>query len=296
MKNKLLIICGPTATGKSALAVELAKAFNGEIISADSRQVYRGLNIGSAKIAPHDTQGIPHHLIDVVDPTDVFTVSEFQKMTQSTIEDIYSRGKLPIICGGTGMYISAVVYGINFPEVPPNLELRQELEKMTTEQLVLRLEELDPRRASEIDVHNSMRLIRAIEIAETLGSVPRLNNTDSPYDALFIGLELSKEELMNRIKQRIDNRVPALFDEIQNLNDKGVSFERLHSFGLEYRYGADYIQKKLTLEEFKEILTTKTWQFAKRQMTWFKANPSIHWFNPISDKQKILNMIQDLLR
>lgn len=294
--NKIIVICGPTATGKSALAVEIAKQFNGEIISADSRQVYRGLDIGSAKIAAHETQGIPHHLINVVDPTDVFTVSQFQVMTHEIIEGIYSRGKLPIICGGTGMYISAVIDGIGFPEVPPDLALRQELEKMTVEQLVTRLEELDPKRASEIDRKNPVRLIRAIEIAETLGSIPSLNRDSSRYQTCSIGLELPKEELVRRIRQRIESRIPALFDEIKNLNAKGVSFERLHSFGLEYRYGSEYIQDHMTLEEFKETLATKTWQFAKRQLTWFKANPQIHWFNSDSDKQKILNVIQDFLK
>lgn len=295
MNNKILVICGPTATGKSVLAVELAKQFNGEIISADSRQVYRGLDIGSAKITEHATGGVPHHLIDVVDPTDVFTVSQFQSMTHDIIEDIYARGKLPILCGGTGMYISAIIDGIGFPEVPPNFELRGELEKMNVEQLVTRLEELDPRRASEIDRKNPVRLIRAIEIAETLGSIPSLNQNNSRYHTLSIGLEVSKEELIKRIKERIDTRIPSLFNEIENLNKNGVSFERLHSFGLEYRYGSEYIQGKITLQEFKDLLATKTWQFAKRQLTWFKANPQIHWFNPDSDKQKIVNMVQDFL-
>jgi tRNA dimethylallyltransferase len=294
--NKLIVICGPTATGKSALAVQIAKEFHGEIISADSRQVYKGLDIGSAKILPHETEGIPHHLIDVADPTDVFTVSQFQSMTHEIIEGIYTRGKIPILCGGTGMYISAVIDGIGFPEVPPNLELRQELEKMSIDQLVLRLEELDPRRASEIDRKNPVRLIRAIEIAETLGSIPSLNHDHSRYQALSIGLEIPKEQLTHRIHQRIEARIPALFDEIKNLNATGVSFERLHAFGLEYRYGSEYVQGNITLPEFIELLATKTWQFAKRQLTWFKANLQIHWFNPEFDQQKILNMVQNFLK
>jgi tRNA dimethylallyltransferase len=269
--------------------------FNGEIISADSRQVYRGLDIGSAKIQPHETKGVPHHLIDVADPTDVFTVAQFQTMTHQIIADIHARGKLPIICGGTGMYISAVVSNVSFPEVPPNIELRQELENMSTDRLVQRLEELDPRRAQEIDTHNPVRLIRAIEIAEALGSVPSLNHRESPYETLSIGLELSKEELTNRINQRIQNRLPSLFDEIKKLRDGGVSFERLHAFGLEYRYGAEYLQGHLSLNKFKETLATKTWQFAKRQLTWFKANPQIHWFDPIHDTEEIIISVRDFL-
>jgi tRNA dimethylallyltransferase len=275
--------------------VELAKVFNGEIISADSRQVYRGLDIGSAKIKPSEMQNIPHHLIDVSDPKNTFTVAEFKKLADEKIVEIISRGKLPILCGGTGMYISAVIDGITFPEVLPNLELRQQLEKMTTEQLVDRLEELDPRRVAEIDTKNPIRLIRAIEVAEVLGSVPELNKKESRYDTLSLGLDVPKEELLARINQRIEERIPALFDEIKNLHNQGVSWERLHAFGLEYRYGAEYIQEKITLEQFKETLATKTWQYVKRQLTWFKGNNQTHWVNPITDKQKILKLVQDFL-
>jgi tRNA dimethylallyltransferase len=152
-----------------------------------------------------------------------------------------------------------------------------------------------PRRAQEIDTHNPVRLIRAIEIAEALGSVPSLNHRESPYETLSIGLELSKEELTNRINQRIQNRLPSLFDEIKKLRDGGVSFERLHAFGLEYRYGAEYLQGHLSLNKFKETLATKTWQFAKRQLTWFKANPQIHWFDPIHDTEEIIISVRDFL-
>jgi tRNA dimethylallyltransferase len=295
MKNKLLVICGPTATGKSILAVELAKVFNGEIISADSRQVYRGLDIGSAKIAADEMQSIPHYLIDVADPTEVFTVAEFKKLADEKISEIIARGKLPILCGGTGMYISAVIDNQIFPEVPPDEKLRSELEKFSPKELFEKLKTLDPIRAQTIDSKNPIRLIRAIEVVEALGSVPELNQKESPYETLSIGLDVSKGELTERIKQRIEDRIPALFDEIRNLHDQGVSFERLHAFGLEYRYGAEYIQNKITLEQFKELLATKTWQYVKRQMTWFKANPEIHWINPITDKQKILKLVQDFL-
>jgi tRNA dimethylallyltransferase len=275
--------------------VELAKVFNGEIISADSRQVYRGLDIGSAKIAADEMQSIPHYLIDVADPTEVFTVAEFKKLADEKISEIIARGKLPILCGGTGMYISAVIDNQIFPEVPPDEKLRSELEKFSPKELFEKLKTLDPIRAQTIDSKNPIRLIRAIEVVEALGSVPELNQKESPYETLSIGLDVSKGELTERIKQRIEDRIPALFDEIRNLHDQGVSFERLHAFGLEYRYGAEYIQNKITLEQFKELLATKTWQYVKRQMTWFKANPEIHWINPITDKQKILKLVQDFL-
>ena len=294
--NKVVVICGPTATGKSALAVELAKKYNGEVISADSRQVYTGLDIGSAKITESEMDGIPHYLIDVVRPNEYFSVADFQKLAQAKINDIHSRGKLPIICGGTGMYIDTLIYGTSFPEVPINKSLRSELGNLTSEELYTKLQMIDPERASEIDPHNSVRLIRAIEIATTLGSVPKITAENPQYETLWIGLDIPKEELEGKIKKRILDRIPALFEEINNLHLSGVSFERLESFGLEYRYGSYYVQGKITLEEFKDLLATKTWQYAKRQMTWFKRNKNIHWCNPIIDKQKILKLVQDFLK
>ena len=295
MKNKILVICGPTATGKSKLAVELAKVFNGEIISADSRQVYRGLDIGSAKITREEMGGIPHHLIDVANPTEVFTVVEFKKLADAKITEIISRGKLPIICGGTGMYISAVIDNQEFPEVPPDQELRSSLEQLTTEELFEMLQKLDPVRSESIDKENPVRLIRSIEIAKALGSVPVLSQTESPYEILIIGLRLPKDELDRKIAQRVADRIPALFTEIRNLHVQGVSSEQLRRFGLEYRYGNDYVTGKIMLPEFLEELTTKTIQFAKRQITWWKRDERMHWVNPVLDKQKILKLVQDFL-
>ncbi len=325
--HKMMVICGPTAPGQSALAVELAKQFNGEVISADSRQVYTGLDIGSAKITHEEMQGIPHHLIDVAHPNDYFSVADFQKLAQEKMSEIHARGKLPIICGGTGMYIDSVVYNMQFPEVTANPKLRAALEQLSVEQLFEKLVTLDPNRANTIDQQNPVRLIRAIEIATELGSVPKPNSSavipgltrnlefkdsildsesesgmTTTYNTLWIGLDLPKEILQERIKERITARIFAsgknprtLFDEITNLNTSGVSFERLERFGLEYRYGSYYVLGKIHLEEFKELLATKTWQFAKRQMTWFKRNSEINWFNPITDQQKILKLVQEFI-
>ena len=292
----IIVICGPTATGKSALAVQLAQKFNGEVISADSRQVYTGLDIGSAKITESEMCGIPHHMIDIVHPNEYFSVAGFQKMARQKIAEIHARGKLPIICGGTGMYIDATIFGTEFPEVLPNPEIRNQLEQKTVDELFSELQKLDPKRAETIDKNNKVRLIRAIEIVKSLGSVPVPQNKESLYNTLWIGLNLPKEILQERIITRIQDRIPALFDEINNLHNSGVSFERLERFGLEYRYGAEYIQEKIILPEFTETLATKTWQFAKRQMTWFKRNKNIHWYNPISDKQKILQLVKEFLR
>ncbi|MDB4984343.1 MAG: miaA [Patescibacteria group bacterium] len=296
MKPKLLIITGPTATGKSALGIELAKAFSGEIISADSRQVYRGLDIGSAKIAQDEMQGIPHFLLDVADPKDIFNVSDFQKRAKEKIAEIAGRGNLPILVGGTGMYISSVIDGLNFPEVPPNESLRKELESLSAGELFERLEELDPDRALSIDKNNPVRLVRAIEIANALGSVPKIESKDSLYETLIIGLELPKEELVSRIQQRIDDRIPALFDEVKKLLREGVSPDRLNAFGLEYRYGLDFVLGKITLQEFKEMLAMRTWQYVRRQITWWKRDSRVIWMNPIFDHQKILQLVQEFLK
>lgn len=333
-RNKIIVITGPTATGKSALAVELAKTLNGGVISADSRQVYRGLDIGSAKITSDEMCGIPHHLIDIADPKEIFTVAEFKELADEKIAEIHARGKLPIICGGTGMYISAVIDNQIFPEVAPDEKLRDELEQLSAEELFEKLKELDPVRAETIDKHNPVRLIRSIEIAKTIGAVPPLvtdssNLTRSPDGAhpllegegaasidfdddsqgshpspsrrgvggevLIIGLRIPKDELDARIAQRITDRIPALFDEIRKLHTTGITSDRLHRLGLEYRYGDDYVTGKLLLPEFIETLTTKTIQFAKRQMTWWKRDERVHWMNPVTDKQKILKLVQDFL-
>lgn len=300
--NKVIVICGPTATGKSALAVEIAKQYNGEIISADSRQVYTGLDIGSAKITQSEMEGIPHYMINVADPREIFTVAEYQKQAREKMRSIFSRGKVPIICGGTGMYISALIDNTAFPEVPPNPELRAQLESLTAAELVQKLEQLNPNRLETIDQKNRVRLVRAIEIANHLQAHIPLSPTDTlPYQGedfsvLSIGLTLPKEVLIDRIITRINNRIPALFNEIETLHHQGVSIERLESFGLEYRHGSEYVQGKITLEQFKEILATKTWQFVRRQMTWFKRDTRIHWMNPISDNQKILELVQDFLK
>ncbi len=298
--NKIIVICGPTATGKSALAVDIAKRFNGEIISADSRQVYRGLDVGTAKITHEEMRGTPHHLIDVADPRETFTVAQFQELARDAIADIQSREKLPILCGGTGLYISSVIDNVSFPQVAPDMALRKELEKLSVEELFEKLATLDPGRAESVDKKNKVRLIRAIEIASSPVSPAAIHplhwRGEGQSSLLIIGLNLPKEELMERIHKRIEDRIPALFDEIKKLLATGVSEERLFGFGLEYRYGLEYIQGKMSLDVFKETLATKTWQYVRRQMTWFKRDERIHWMHSVLDKQKTLELIQDFLK
>jgi tRNA dimethylallyltransferase len=270
MKPKIIVVCGPTATGKSNKAVEIALAQNGEIISADSRQVYKGLDIGSGKITEEEMQGIPHHLIDIADPREVFSVEEFVEQGKKAIEEILNKGKLPIICGGTGFYINALVYDIQFPQVFPNESLRKELEPYSLEQLQQRLKQLDPERYEDIDIKNPVRLIRAIEIAEALGKVPHLEQ-NSLYEIEWVYLDFPDEILKERIYKRLINRLEnGMLEEAQKLHESGLSFERMKQLGLEFRYEAMHLLGEITYEDMIEQLNSKIWQFVKRQRTWFK--------------------------
>jgi tRNA dimethylallyltransferase len=270
-KPELIVICGPTATGKSDYAVKLAKEINGEVISADSRQIYRGMDIGSGKITPKEMQGIPHHGLDIRNPDQDFSVVEFQEYAHGVIADIISRGKVPILCGGTGFFIDAVIYDRQFPSVPPNENLRKALSTKMPEELFTTLQSMDPEYAKIIDQHNPHRLIRAIEVATVLGSVPPLETPESRYDAEIIYIDKPDHELRERIEKRLVMRLEqGMVDEVQNLHDHSVSWERLESFGLEYRYIAEFLQDKITYEQMVEEIKNKSWQYVKRQRTWFK--------------------------
>jgi len=279
-KPKIIVILGQTSTGKSDFAVEIAKKVDGEIISADSRQVYKGMDLGTGKITKKEMRGIPHHLLYVVNPKKVFSVSDFQKEAYKKIKEIIARGKVPIICGGTGFYIDSVINGTVLPEVPPNKKLRDTLEKKSAEQLFKMLSKLDPSRAKNIDQKNKVRLIRAIEIAKVLGSVPKVK-TETKYDTLKIGLALPDKILKERIYTRLLARMKkGMMREIKKLHGEGVSWKRMEALGLEYRYGALYLQGKLTKAEMLEKLNTEIWHFAKRQKTWFKRDKEIVWIDP----------------
>lgn len=287
MRPRVLIILGPTAVGKSDLAVELALRFNGEVISADSRQVYTGLDIGTGKISKKEMRGIPHHLLDVINPKKVFSVELWKKQTERVIQDILSRDKLPIICGGTGFYIQSIVDNIVLPEVSANKNLRKELSLKTTAELFLILKKLDPKRAKSIDVKNPVRLIRAIEIAQALGSVPKTKKIKSPYDFIQLGLNLPTETLRSKIHIRLLSRMKkGMLAEVKKLHTQGLSYKRMEGLGLEYRYLALLLQRKISKEEMLEKLETEIWHYAKRQMTWFKRDKRINWFEP-KDTQKI---------
>jgi len=288
---KVLVILGATATGKSGLAIKLAKQFNGEIISADSRQVYRKLDIGTGKVTKEEMNDISHHLLDVVDPTDDFSVAQYKKLADKAITEIISRGKLPIIAGGTGFYIQSVVDNTTPPEVVPDEKLRVELKQKTPEELFKILEELDAERAKTIEKKNPRRLIRAIEIAKHIGSVPKVESQPR-YECLQIGLELPKEELSSRIRKRVQERLNAgWIDEVQTLQKSGVRKEKLVEFGLGYKIIAEYADTTDT-KGLKEKIAASERQYARQQKKWFRRDNRIKWFNP-QDKKEIIKIIEN---
>ncbi len=279
-KPKIIAIVGPSASGKSDLAVELAGLFSGEVISVDSRQVYRGMDIGTGKITQKEMKGIPHHLLDVASPKRTFTVAQYKQKADVAIRSIVKRGKLPILCGGTGFYIHAVTDGVILPNVLPNPILRKQLAKLSTNELFLRLLSTDPERATTIDGKNPRRLVRAIEIANELGKVPTLH-IDPPYKTLFIGIEVPNDLLRQRIHKRLLARMDqGMMEEVVRLHRDGCSWKRMEDLGLEYRYLARHLEGKLGYDEMLAALELEIMHYAKRQYTWFRKNKRIHWVPP----------------
>lgn len=291
--SKIIVVLGPTASGKSDLAVEIALKFNGEVVSADSRQVYTGLDIGTGKITMEEMHGIPHHLLDIADPREQYSVSHFKRDAEKAIEGILLRGKLPILCGGTGLYIQAIVDNVLAPEIVPDEALRTKLSVKTPDELFTMLQKLDPKRAEAIDAKNPRRLVRAIEIVRRLGSVPNLPNRPPKYQALQIGLCAESKTLRERIETRLKKRLDeGMTEEAIRLRKDGLTFKRMDELGLEYRYLAKYLQGEITREDMEKELAVKIGQYAKRQMTWFKRDKRIRWFT-LGEKPKIFSAIED---
>lgn len=351
---KIIVILGPTASGKSELAVKIAKhlsdqsriktnksrifennsrsdirdsleKFTGaEIISADSRQVYRGLDIGSGKV-PNDLsnyhriisnefriferdlrksirakfkkkhknyfyKGVRHHLLDVASPKRTFTVVQYQKLAKKALRDIIKRGKIPIICGGTGLYIDSLIHDYKFPEVPPQPKLRKKLEKLSTEDLFKKLQKLDSRRAKHIDKHNRRRLIRALEIIITTKKptsplirekFDKIREGFEKNSILKLGVKQSAEELKKLIRKRLMERLKSgMIDEVKNLHEKQkLNWQRLDDLGMEYRYISRYLRGLITYDKMKESIQKESEKYAKRQITWFKRDKEITWID-----------------
>lgn len=281
-KPCIIAVVGPTATGKTNVAIMLAEELNGEIISADSRQVYRGLDIGTDKISEEKKRGIPHHLIDVADTTEHFTAADFRDMARNAAAEIQKREHVPIIAGGTGFYIDAFVGRAHLPDVPPNPELRAKLEQKSAEELFEELRAKTPERAQTIDPHNKRRLIRALEIYNSLGHIPTAENTEQ-YEVCWIGLDRDDAELYERIQKRAEEQLTeGLLSEIATLEQRALPEERWREFGFEYTVGRKYHHNEISLEEAVRELTEQNWQYARRQRTYFRANTDITWFHPSS--------------
>lgn len=277
-KQKVIAILGPTASGKTSLAIELAKQINGEVISADSRQVYRGLDIGSGKVTPTEMQGVPHHLIDIITPNETYSGADFVRDASAAIADITARGKVPIIAGGTFFYVDLLRGRQSAAPVPHNPTIQAELEMLSTEELVARLTAADPRRLASIDIKNRRRLIRALEIIASLGTVPEIVPTESQYEWLIFGISIETELLNTRIEQRLHERLAGgMEEEVAHLLANGITKERLADFGLEYRYLVRRHYHELSYEQMTTELFAKIRQFAKRQRTWLKRDHAIIW-------------------
>lgn len=299
-KSKILVILGPTASGKTSLAVKLALELNGKIISADSRQVYRGMDIGTGKdLKEYVINGkkVPYHLIDVVNPEEEFNLAKYQKLANQAIKKILSRGRLPIIVGGTGLYLQAIIDGYQLSESAPDLKRRQELEALTVPELFKMLEKDKPEFANKLnnsDKNNPRRLIRYIEIMER-GETKTAPKKAVPYNFLLLGLQQNDEEMRARIIKRIKDRLDKedMVGEVEGLINNGLSLTRLNSFGLEYRYISWYLQDKMDYDEMMEKLGLASYRFAKRQKTWFKRwekqGRLINWVSGLKEAKIIIS-------
>ena len=304
LKKPLIILTGPTAVGKTKLSIELAKTVNGEIISADSMQVYKHMDIGSAKIKKEEMCGVPHYLIDVLEPDEEFHVVRFQEMAKQAMEEIYAKGKVPILTGGTGFYIQAVVKDIDFSKESEKSPVREELEKLAEEKgckyLHEKLQQVDPKSAEKIHANNVKRVIRALEYFELTGKPISLHNEEeaakeSPYNVAYFVLNDVRERLYERIDARVDAMLQeGLVEEVSGLAKKGYTKDMVSMQGLGYKEILSYLDGSYTFDEAVYILKRDTRHFAKRQLTWFKREKDIIWVNKQDfhyQENEILNYI-----
>ena len=299
----LIILTGPTAVGKTELSIALAKSIGGEIISADSMQVYKYMDVGTAKIRSEEMDGVPHHLIDILEPDVAFNVAMFKDLAKSSVEDIYSRGRIPILVGGTGFYIQALLYDIDFSEEDSDSSIRKELETLVEIKgaafLHEKLREVDPESAEQIHANNVKRVIRALEYYQLHGEKISTHNEterhkESPYDFLYFVLTHDRQVLYERIEKRIDQMIDhGLISEVDNLLKKGYDSSLVSMQGLGYKELIPYLQKKCTLDEAIYVLKRDTRHFAKRQLTWFRRERNVRWLDKslVSSDEEILKEI-----
>lgn len=308
MKKPLVILTGPTAVGKTKASIGLAKAIGGEIISADSMQVYKQMDIGSAKIKPSEMEGVPHYLVDILEPDEEFHVVLFQQMAKQAIQKIYEKGKIPILVGGTGFYIQAVLYDIDFSENEKDTSYREELEKLAqtkgAEYLHDLLREVDEKSAQDIHANNVKRVIRALEYFHQTGEKISEHNEEqrkkvSPYNFSYFVLNDERAHLYERINLRVDQMInEGLVSEVQSLKEKGYTRDMVSMQGLGYKEMLDYLDNKCSLEEAVEIIKRDTRHFAKRQITWFKRESDVTWIDKkeyeYNEERILIAMLQEL--
>lgn len=299
---KIISIVGPTASGKTALSIEIAKKYNGEIISADSMQIYRGMDIATAKPTKEEMQGIVHHLIDNVNPEDEYSVAQYVKDARNAILDIDSRGKTPILVGGTGLYVNSLLDNVQFSESPIDEELRQKLNSLTTEELLPMLFDVDRESYEKLSVEkNHKRIVRALEIYYQTGKPKSVvdkeaKSVPSPYDAIKIGLNANDRQfLYDRINTRVDLMIDmGLLDEAKEFLSKNLSSTASKAIG--YKEFIPYFNGKSSLEECKDLLKMETRRYAKRQITWFKRDKEIYWFNiDLMDKEELIKKVFEVI-
>lgn len=308
IKRPLVILTGPTAVGKTALSIALAKSIGGEIISADSMQVYRRMNIGSAKITQEEMAGVPHHLIDVLEPTEEFNVVVFQKLAKQAVGEIYGRGHIPIVVGGTGFYIQALLYDIDFTENDEDTALRQSLEEQARrdgpEALCERLRAVDPESCESIHAHNIKRVIRAIEFYEKTGKKISEHNREqrqnvSPYHFAYFVLTDSRDRIYQRINERVDLMIAqGLAEEVRALRESGCRKDMVSMQGLGYKEILSALEEEISMEEAVYLIKRDTRHFAKRQLTWFRREKEVIWIDKTvfdQNGQSILKFMKDFL-
>ncbi len=305
MKKPLVILTGPTAVGKTKLSIALAKAIGGEIISADSMQVYRHMDIGSAKIRQEEMEGIPHHLIDILDPEEEFNVVRFQALAKESLAQIYGRNRIPIVAGGTGFYIQALLYDIDFAKNADHLKLRRELEALAEEKgaeaLHGMLKEVDPKAAEQIHANNKKRVIRALEYYKLTGERISEHNEaqqqkQSPYNGVYFVLNDERERLYERIDARVDAMLAeGLLEEVKALKDMGLSREMVSMQGLGYKELLSYLDGEISFLEAVRILKRDTRHFAKRQLTWFRREREVIWLNQPDFQYKQDRILKEIL-
>ena len=306
MKKPLIILTGPTAVGKTKASIGLAKALNGEIISADSMQVYKHMDIGSAKIRPDEMEGIPHYLVDELEPDEEFHVVRFQEMAKKALEEIYEKNKIPIVVGGTGFYIQALLYDIDFTESNEDSVYRQELERIAREKGAEYLHDMlrmvDPKSAEMIHVNNVKRVIRALEFQKQTGQKISEHNEKeraktSPYEFCYFVLNDDRNRLYERINLRIDKMLEeGLVSEVQSLKAKGYTKDMVSMQGLGYKEILDYLNGECSLEDAVYILKRDTRHFAKRQLTWFRRESDVIWIDKQAFQYDEERILKEMLR